>query len=430
MEHRLFRIGLASFAFVALCVAPSFPSAQEGFAGTWRVDGVGVSLPWEVVLRPDGPGVNGVVSRCANDATDIYEGRINGNTVVFKCQNGDRSRTVSFTGRLEGDEIALQWELQLAPGGIPVGDANRMFGPLAPRRVIAKRVPDGGLAASFDAMPGVELAAAVNLLQSDMKVEGRLFLPEKAGLIRAVIVAIGWGRGFDFYEDPQVRKLLHTAQSALLLARLTSVSTRLSYGFALDAAAGGGDALFRLLVRFAQESGHQELAQVPLLFWGHSGGGSFGPSFAVLHPQRTIAFVQYQGNSPRPDAVVVLSRVPALIFTNSGGTEPAATIWKSGRVSGAPWTFAMQRDAPHGDLDYLKKANDLTIPWIAAVLRQRLSPEAGRLKVLSDASGWLGNNETGEVASHDAYSGSKREASWLPDEASARGWRSVTGIIK
>ena len=40
--------------------------AQTGPAGTWRVEGVGPSFPWEAVLRVDGPELIGAVRSCAS----------------------------------------------------------------------------------------------------------------------------------------------------------------------------------------------------------------------------------------------------------------------------------------------------------------------------------------------------------------------------
>ena len=95
---------------------------------------------------------------------------------------------------------------------------------------------------------------------------------------------------------------------------------------------------------------------------------------------------------------------------------------------GAPWTFAIEPDATHGDPKDLEKAIKLMVPWITAVVRQRLGPNGAALKPINDATAWLGNNQTGEVAPFGTFAGSKPEAVWLPDEASAQGWRYVSGL--
>jgi hypothetical protein len=207
-----------------------------------------------------------------------------------------------------------------------------------------------------------------------------------------------------------------------------------------DAAKGGADGLVLLLQRLAQESGHPELANTPLVFWGHSTAGPFGPSFAALHPERTVAFIRYHSGPTPGGDLKVIGHIPALFFcggkdtgVDANGrscTDSARALWASGRALGAPWTFAVEPDATHGDVKDLPKANDLLVPWITAVLRQRLSSDGSTLRAVTEGSAWLGNNRTGELALYGTFAGSKAEASWFPDEPSARAWQIVTGAAK
>ena len=147
---------------------------------------------------------------------------------------------------------------------------------------------------------------------------------------------------------------------------------------------------------------------------------------------RTIAFVAYRTPGGGED-VKVLGQIPALFLVGGKDTTvsraPIENKWTSGRALGAPWTFSLDPDADHGSEESLRKANTLVIPWIAAVLRQRLSPDGAGLRAVTDGSGWLGNSLTGEAAPYGAFPGSKLDASWLPDEPSARGWRTVIGMF-
>jgi hypothetical protein len=95
----------------------------------------------------------------------------------------------------------------------------------------------------------------------------------------------------------------------------------------------------------------------------------------------------------------------------------------------APWTFAVEPDATHGDSDgaVLRRSNELMIPWITAVLRYRLPETGNSLRPITDTSAWLGNNQTHEIAPAATFTQWKTEASWLPDQLSARGWQIVVG---
>jgi pimeloyl-ACP methyl ester carboxylesterase len=297
-------------------------------------------------------------------------------------------------------------------------------------------------------VPGREIAAALNLHQKDIKADGTLFLPREVRQFRAVVVVMNHGDSEPVYQDPEWRKAAEALASGLLHVRISrigsSARTRVSpsgrivpdvppvaaplRNAAVDGAAG---ALLTLLDRFAQESGHQELKSAPLLFWGHSAAGNFGPTFAALHPGRTIAFVSYHSHRRGlPHDMKVVTRIPALLFAGRNDDtvdeEEVEDLWRSGRSRNAPWTFVLRSDAPHRSVEALKKANDLAIPWITAVVRQRVTPGGTGLRPVSDSTAWIGDHKTLEIASHGSSPGSRTDASWLPDETSARAWRAIS----
>jgi dienelactone hydrolase len=286
---------------------------------------------------------------------------------------------------------------------------------------------------------GVEIAAAVNLKKKDVKIEGTLFVPEKVSRVRAVIVAINWGIGGSVYQDPQFRKLIETLQSCLLLARVSNIGPTLANVPVADrvernAAIGGAEALILLLQRLAEESGHQEVGDAPLVLWGHSAAGSFAMTFAALQPRRTIAFVRYHSHlRGLPVDMKTVAAIPALLFAGdkdeTAGVEDTQQLWTVGRANSAPWTFALEPGATHASLESLKKANALTIPWIAAVFTQRVHAGQTALRSVIERPAWMGNHATGEISAVASLRGSVSE-SWLPDEPSARGWRMVSGTEK
>lgn len=52
---------------------------------------------------------------------------------------------------------------------------------------------------------------------------------------------------------------------------------------------GSGAAFQRCLKDLGSASGHPELAEVPWVLWGHSGGGHWAGGMTLLHPERVAA---------------------------------------------------------------------------------------------------------------------------------------------
>jgi hypothetical protein len=90
------------FATLIALVAPTY--AQSGITGTWRIEGAEPAFPWEAVLRADGANLSGALTSCSSSrgAIDIYEGKVDGETITFKCKSLNRVRTMIFTGKVEG----------------------------------------------------------------------------------------------------------------------------------------------------------------------------------------------------------------------------------------------------------------------------------------------------------------------------------------
>lgn len=267
--------------------------------------------------------------------------------------------------------------------------------------------------------------------------EATLLLPDTAAPVRGVIAVLRWGAGTWVYDDPAWRQLANELQCGLLQLVLSNrggppepLELPVAEQANRNAPFGGAEALLKMLDEFARQSGRSELRHAKLLLWGHSAAGSFGPTFAAMHPERTIGFVRYHSHSRGlPLDLKTIARIPGLIFAGekdtTAGVEDSEHLWKSGRALQAPWTFAVAPGAPHGSPEAVKKANDLAIPWIRSVITQRLPYDTAVLRSVDDASAWLASSTS--VAPAGSFHGPKAESSWLPDEASARGWRVVTG---
>jgi len=267
-----------------------------------------------------------------------------------------------------------------------------------------------------------------------IKVDGSLFLPSTTSEAGAVVVLVSSGGESgdalteSVYNDPQWRKLAETLHAPLLSVRIQGPAQLV----VRDATTGSGQGLLMLLERLAEQSGHPELKDARTLLWGISAAGGFATSFAAMEPQRTIGFVRYHSNQRDvPVDVNAVTKIPALLLAGekdeTAGTEDAQQLWRAGRESAAPWAFVIEPGAPHGSEEVLRKAGPLMTSWIEAIFHQRLNADGKTLITVNDASGWLGNSETRQITPAGSFSGSKTQASWLPDETSAQGWRTLWG---
>jgi len=284
-----------------------------------------------------------------------------------------------------------------------------------------------------------EISATAQGGAGAVDVEGTLLLPHAAVRVRAIIVVLQWGLGTWLYEDPSWRQLADDLRCGFLRLGVSNhggpadpLELPVAQQAVRNASLGGAEGVLRVLNELARDTGHAELRDAKLLFWGHSAAASFGTTFAAMHPTRTVAFVRYHSHlRGLPVDLATIARIPALIMAGEkdtgAGVEDSETLWKSGRNLAAPWTFAIEPGGTHGSFEELKKANELALPWVAAVIEQRLSKDGTDLRPVDETAGWLTSTTSGETAPAESFKGPKKEASWLPNEASLRGWRVVTG---
>lgn len=267
---------------------------------------------------------------------------------------------------------------------------------------------------------------------------GRLFVPHSVTHVKTLIVVVRWGNGPGFYGDESVRRMAASIGAALLLTEFQTTSNAAN-NMPKRADQGGADGLIQLVQQFARDTDHREWEQAPFLFWGHSAAGPFGAGFAALHRERTVAFIRYHSGPIAGGEVPPMALVPALFLVGgkdaaSGapggwvqpGVDGAKALWQFGRSGKAPWTFALDPAADHASTEGLTRANAFVIPWITAVVRQRLQGDSARLSDIAQNAGWVGNIDSGEVARADAANANS--GSWLPDEDSTRAWRALRGF--
>ena len=214
----------------------------------------------------------------------------------------------------------------------------------------------------------------------------------------------------------------------------------------------GGEAPARLaavLAKLAQETGHPELPEAPLLTVGHSTSGIFARNVAYWRPERVLGVVHLKSGNlhqHRPDPARTLAGVPFLAingefeeFGPEGGIRPEfgnQTKWVMIREQLLRWRRADPRHfvglAVHpggGHGDWAGELSVLVARFIRGSCRLRLphgsepaAPEGCR--GLPPGAGWLYDARLASprhpAAPADRYTGPTAEAFWVPDAASAR----------
>lgn len=187
------------------------------------------------------------------------------------------------------------------------------------------------------------------------------------------------------------------------------------------------------LDHYARRSGHPELAHLPLVGWGLSRGGSCVQILAEKTPERYLGVISYHGSDGRELLGLKdpSQRVPILVMV--GGNDMIGSATTGAQAAGVlrsanyPNGFIFQKGYGHPDFGDL----ELQMSWVEAVAKLRLPAAAPTdrpptlLPVDPTRQGWLGEVNTGVVASVTEYRGEIATSSWFPDEATAKIWSKV-----
>src|SRR5258707_7828061 len=82
----------------------------------------------------------------------------------------------------------------------------------------------GAAAAQTTALEGREFSAAIARPEQDLRMTGRMFVPQSVTRVRTVIVVVRWGNGPEFYGDEPVRRLAASIGAALLLTEFQTTA--------------------------------------------------------------------------------------------------------------------------------------------------------------------------------------------------------------
>ena len=268
-----------------------------------------------------------------------------------------------------------------------------------------------------------------------------VYVPAEVGALRGAIIVLGGPVASAFVTGnvlaPGLPPDVEASGQALgaglrALAKAERVALFGSRTTGMENGPASDDALFAALGTAAQLSGHAELAAAPVVMYGISGGGPEASGLASRHPERAIGVIARapSGLSTLTDPAAL--GVPTFVMLAELDVVVSNTFLRmtaaANRAQGGLWALALEPGVEH--FGGSSANNETTIGWISAALARRLPAEpGGPLVALPEASGWLGNPATLEIAPWDAYTGDRAAASRLLSEAAAVAWRALTGPI-
>jgi poly(3-hydroxybutyrate) depolymerase len=256
----------------------------------------------------------------------------------------------------------------------------------------------------------------------------RLWLPEGAGPLKAIVVLVPGsnGEGRRMADDTLWQSFATRNRTALVATRFTDKPHE--QGFLEDyvqVSRGSGQALLDAIDSLATRAKHPELKTAPLFLWGMSAGGQFNYEFTAWKPERVGAFVTNKGGIYYSALVPRAARdVPGLLFIGGKDLESRiATItglFAVNRRAGALWALTEEPSAGHA----VARSGELGAMFFEDVMSLRLGAE-GMLKPLAEKDGWYGDIHMKTVTSVGAQKAPVAPTAWLPTERLAKAWAAV-----
>jgi dienelactone hydrolase len=261
------------------------------------------------------------------------------------------------------------------------------------------------------------------------KAEFRLWLPDTAGPIRALVVLVpgsnGDGRGD--VDDVFWQRFAAGRHLALVGCRFTDKAhEQMFIEQYVEASKGSGDALLNALTALSKKSGHPEIAMAPVLLWGMSAGGEFNYEFTAWKPERVLAFVVNKGNVYYTAlAPAAARRVPGVLFTGEKDlafrVDAINGLFAINRRAGALWAYAQEPGVGHE----VAHSREFAAVLFDDVLSRRLS-ENGEVRALEEKTGFYADAKLRTVQSAgQTKPPATYPVSWLMSERLGRAWQDV-----
>ncbi len=249
----------------------------------------------------------------------------------------------------------------------------------------------------------------------------RLRLDAPESLTKGLLVLTpGWnGDGRNLMDDAGWRQFAKQAGFGIIGVCLRSEEKKASVYHIVDQ--GSGEAFRRALVELAKASRHTEVADAPLIAWGHSAGGQFSYGLACFMPERVIAFAAVKGGIYQTRFSPLALKVPG-IFVIGEKDEPwrqasITQVFESGRQAGAAWCVAWEANSGHE----IGRSREVIEPFFRDALALRMS--SGKLRGVVPEQCWSGSRASLELKPPGTpLPANLMSTVWLPGELSAKTW--------
>ncbi|HYN07719.1 MAG TPA: hypothetical protein VES67_10035 [Vicinamibacterales bacterium] len=264
------------------------------------------------------------------------------------------------------------------------------------------------------------------------KAEFRFWLPPGATAVRAVVVLVPGsnGDGRPMVADAFWQEFATRLQLALVACRFTDKPHDQSFiEDYVNVSRGSGQALLDVIGKFAERSGHAEIARAPLLLWGMSAGGQFNYEFVAWKPERVAAFIVNKGGIYYSALLSKAAReVPGFLFVGEkdlqSRIETITGLFAVNRRGGAIWALVVEPGAGH----VVGQSKDLGALLFEEALTLRLGAagtEPAALKSIAGAPGFVGDLKAGTFQPAPTPGTPAATNAWLPTERLAKAWQAV-----
>ena len=269
-----------------------------------------------------------------------------------------------------------------------------------------------GFAATWDTE--ITPKAGDNFIEAKFRL--RLDAPENfvKGLL---VLSPGWnGDGRGLVDDDGWRQFARQAGFGVVGVCLRSDATKDEAVYHL-ADRGSGEAFRQALIELARLSRHPEIADAPLLAWGHSAGGQFSYGLACFMPERVLAFAAVKGGIYQTRFNPLALKVPGIFVIGERDERwrlaSITQIFENGRQAGATWCVAWEAGTGHE----IGRSREVIEPFFRDVLALRMGA------AVAASRGWQGVRATLELKQPGTQDAPNPLSTvWLPGERSAKAW--------